>query len=83
MGIASSLMGIAGSICGLCISVAGVHIASAVLESRTGVVINPELDLKSIILTVAATISVAVIAGLAPAILAYRTQVADHLRPLG
>ena len=79
----SSLMGIAGSICGLCISVAGVHIASAVLESRTGVVINPELDLKSIILTVAATISVAVIAGLAPAILAYRTQVADHLRPLG
>ena len=35
------------------------------------------------ILTIAATIVVAALAGLAPAVLAYRTPVAEHLQPLG
>ncbi len=79
----SALMGMIGAGFGLVISLGGTRIASAILESRTGVVISPEIDLKSSILTVAATIVVAALAGLAPAIRAYRTPVADHLRPLG
>ena len=44
--------------------------------------IEPLLDTRAAVLVTAATVVLAALAGLAPAIRAYRTPVAEHLRPL-
>lgn len=78
----SALVGVIGAVLGVGFAVAGARIAAKVLASKTGVVILPAIDVDSSILIVAGTIVLAALAGVAPAIRAYRTPVAEHLRPL-
>ncbi|MCH2160906.1 MAG: ABC transporter permease [Phycisphaerales bacterium] len=79
----SVMMGLAGAVLGTVLCVLGGRVAAAALESRTGVHIVPELDLATILVVVAFTVVLSAVAGLGPAMKAYRTSVAEHLRPLG
>ncbi|MBQ72953.1 MAG: hypothetical protein CMJ67_08630, partial [Planctomycetaceae bacterium] len=63
-------------------AVAGGDLAASLLASRTGVVIEPSVEVRGAVLVSAATVVLASLAGLAPAVRAYRTPVADNLRPL-
>ena len=78
----SALVGMGGAIVGVILALAGGNIAAELLAARTGVVIEPMIDARGAILVAAATVLLAGVAGLAPAIRAYRTPVADNLRPL-
>ena len=79
----SAIMGLLGSVFGIAFAILGGILAASALQAQTGVVIEPELDVRSTILVAAATVALAALAGLAPALQAYRTPVAQHLRPLG
>lgn len=79
----SAIMGLLGCFFGILLAILGGVLAASALQSQTGVVIEPELNLRSTILVAAATVVLAALAGLAPAVRAYRTPVAEHLRPLG
>ena len=78
----SAMVGMGGALVGVILAVAGGDIAAELLAARTGVVIEPMIDARGAILVAAFTVLLAGIAGLAPAIRAYRTPVADNLRPL-
>ncbi|MAC20214.1 MAG: hypothetical protein CMJ23_11175 [Phycisphaerae bacterium] len=78
----SAMVGMGGAIVGVILAVAGGNIAAELLAARTGVVIEPMIDARGAILVAAATVLLAGVAGLAPAIRAYRTPVAENLRPL-
>lgn len=79
----SAIMGLLGCVFGIVLAILGGLLAASALQAQTGVVIEPELDVRSTILVAAATVFLAALAGLAPALKAYRTPVAQHLRPLG
>ncbi|MBC7771710.1 MAG: ABC transporter permease [Pyrinomonadaceae bacterium] len=77
----SALIGILGAIAGgICSFLAGLAIAG-VLKQRLGMVITPTYALDWVLLVVVGTVLLACIAGLAPAIVAYRTPVAKNLKP--
>ena len=78
----SALIGLLGAGAGVLLAVAGGDLAAGLLASRTGVVIEPSVEIRGAILISAATVVLASLAGLAPAVRAYRTPVADNLRPL-
>ena len=78
----SALIGIMGALVGVILAVLGGGLAAGLLASRTGVVIEPSVEMRGAILVSAATVVLASLAGLAPAVRAYRTPVADNLRPL-
>jgi len=78
----SAMIGVVGAVLGVGFAFAGARVAAEVLASRTGVVILPTIDADSSILIVAGTVVLAAFAGVAPAVRAYRTPVAEHLRPL-
>ena len=78
----SAIIGATGAIVGAGLAVLGGGGAAGLLASRTGVVVEPALDGRTVLIITAATIVLASLAGLAPAIRAYRTPVAEHLRPL-
>ena len=78
----SALIGLLGAAVGVLLAVAGGDLAASLLASRTGVVIEPSVEVRGAVLVSAATVVLASLAGLAPAVRAYRTPVADNLRPL-
>ena len=78
----SAMVGMGGALVGVVLAVAGGDIAAELLAARTGVVIEPMIEARGAILVAAVTVLLAGVAGLAPAIRAYRTPVADNLRPL-
>ena len=78
----SAIIGASGAILGTILSVLGGGLAAGLLAARTGVVIEPLMDGRTVVIVTAGTIVLASLAGLAPAIRAYRTPVAEHLRPL-
>ncbi len=78
-----AVIGLAGAALGAVIALLGARIAAGVVLSRYGVVIEPTLSPVIIVYLMVATILLAILAGLVPAIMAYRTSVARSLRPLG
>ena len=79
----SVVMGLVGALFGLILAWLGGFIAAGALEARTGVRVEPSIEPTAAVLVVGVTVSLAAIAGLAPAVRAYRTPVAENLRPLG
>jgi putative ABC transport system permease protein len=57
-------------------------LAASVLSARTGLVLHPSLFDPAQPLILAAVIVLGVVAGLIPAVLAYRTEVSENLAPL-
>jgi len=79
----SALLGLGGAILGVAIGVVGGGVAAAVLRRTLGLVVSPQPRLDWILVVAAITVVLAAIAGIAPAMMAYRTPVARSLRPIG
>lgn len=77
----STLLGVAGALAGLVVSIAGTTLTVLYVRAESGLSLDAGIDPRGALLVVAATAFLAAAAGLFPAILAYRTPVADHLRP--
>ena len=75
------LIGLTGAIAGVVLSVVGGFAAAAVLKERIGLVVHPDLDPRSTMIVLAGAVILATLASVLPAIIAYRTPVADNLRP--
>ncbi|HLP84488.1 MAG TPA: ABC transporter permease [Phycisphaerales bacterium] len=76
-----AVIGVAGALLGTAITLLGTRLAAFTIMTRYGVVIEPTLSPIIIIYLIVATILLAILAGLIPAIMAYRTSVARSLRP--
>ncbi|MBC24010.1 MAG: hypothetical protein CMJ32_08870 [Phycisphaerae bacterium] len=79
----SAVIGLLGAIGGLVLSVGGGMIAAWMLQQRLGLVIPMNPDPGQILLVVSCTIALAAIAGIVPAVAAYRTDITRNLRPIG
>lgn len=79
----SAAIGLLGGVVGVLLGIVFGTVVSGVLEARLGLVVRPILPLDGYLGMVLATIALAMVAGVAPAILAYRTAVVKHLRPIG
>ncbi len=79
----SALVGLLGAILGLVTSLLGVRVVTAIMRDRLGLVIEPLLTPEAATLVIAATVALGVLAGLIPALMAYRTPVAKNLKPIG
>jgi putative ABC transport system permease protein len=78
----SALIGLIGAAAGLLLTFAGSQIVAGLMKERLGLVIHPVYDPAVILAVTMATVVLACIAGLIPAGMAYRTPVAEHLRPV-
>lgn len=79
----SALVGLLGAVVGLVTSLLGVRIVTAIMRDRLGLVIEPLLTPEAAVIVIAATVALGVLAGLIPALMAYRTPVAKNLKPIG
>jgi putative ABC transport system permease protein len=79
----STLIGLIGSAIGVALCALALFFATAWMREAHGIAIAPELDLRSAIVVAMATTALAALAGVVPSLLAYRTSVAKHLRPIG
>jgi ABC-type lipoprotein release transport system permease subunit len=61
----------------------GANAGAGVLRQSLGLVITPSLPPVELVTVLVATIVLAAVAGMIPAVVAYRTSVARNLRPLG
>ena len=79
----SALIGLLGAAVGALVAVGGAFLAADALKDRVGLVIDPALPPRAVLAVVLATVALASLAGIVPALVAYRTSVANNLRPLG
>jgi putative ABC transport system permease protein len=77
-----ALIGLGGAIAGIVFAYVGAAMASGVLRQRFGLIIEPAISPTIILVLLALTTVLAMIAGLVPAVMAYRTSVAKNLRPI-
>jgi putative ABC transport system permease protein len=78
-----AFIGLAGAILGVGLAAAGSALVSSTLAERIGLVVPWSLDPRLTLAVVVGTTVLASLAGLLPAMLAYRTNVAEHLKPIG
>ena len=76
-------LGLFGAGAGLVVGYIGATIAAGVLKQRIGIAIEPSIDPTTLAVVVVSTVVLAAVAGLVPAVVAYRTGVAKNLRPMG
>jgi putative ABC transport system permease protein len=79
----AALLGLFGASAGLVVGGVGAAIAAGVLERRIGIVIEPSVEMITLSAVIVSTVVLAAVAGLVPAVVAYRTGVAKNLRPMG
>ncbi|HMN42011.1 MAG TPA: ABC transporter permease [Phycisphaerales bacterium] len=79
----SAMIGTIGALAGLALSLAGGLLVAGVLKDRLGLVVHPVYSPPMIGAVVLGTIVLAALAGLLPALIAYRTPVANNLKPIG
>ena len=79
----SALLGVLGVVAGLLLSLVGGALAAAVLQRRVGLVIQPVFGLEWVLGVSVGAVLLAALAGIVPAVMAYRTGVAKNLKPLG
>ena len=75
------LIGLAGGVAGILLSFVGGWVAAAALQARIGLVVHPTLEPRASLIVLAGSVLLAALASVLPAVLAYRTPVAEHLRP--
>lgn len=79
----SALLGLLGVALGVVVALVGGGVASELLESRAGLVVEPGVSIQTVIVVGWATVGLAMLAGLIPAAVAYRVSVVRNLRPVG
>lgn len=80
--IESALLGILGCFLGVAVSFIGGQAGAATLKAQLGIFLDPTLPPLPTALVVGSTTLLAMLAGLIPAIMAYRTSVAKNLKPI-
>ncbi len=78
----SAVIGTAGTILGVAASFLGSRLVADALYARLNLVIEPTVEPRLILGVAVAPIALAPLAGLVPAVAAYRTPVIKNLRPL-
>ncbi len=79
----SAMVGLFGAIAGTALALLGAFAVAEALRINTGLHIDAKLEPSWILIVGVGTMALAALAGLAPAVAAYRTSVARNLRPLG
>jgi ABC-type antimicrobial peptide transport system permease subunit len=79
----STIIALLGAAIGAVLAFGGARVVAVVMKSRLGLVIEPMLPTESIAIVLIGTVVLAAAAGVIPSIMAYRTTVAEHLRPIG
>ncbi|MEO1511818.1 MAG: FtsX-like permease family protein, partial [Planctomycetota bacterium] len=79
----SAILGTAGAIAGVLLSLFASVVVSRSLAQAVGVVVEPSLPVRETMSVVVGAIVLAALAGLIPALTAYRTPVIRNLRPIG
>ncbi len=79
----SALLGVLGAAVGLGLSVVGGVLASGVLRQNVGLVVSPVYGIQWVLPVLMGAVGLAALAGLVPAVMAYRTSVAKNLKPIG
>lgn len=77
------MLGAMGSLVGVVLSLVGGLVVSAGLKAQLGLVVTPAVSPWAVGVVCLSAVVLAALAGVAPAVLAYRTAVVEHLRPLG
>lgn len=76
-------IGVIGAAIGVAVSAAGAWLVASEMNRRLGLVIESSVSPILLAGVVAGAVVLAAVAGLIPAVMAYRTGVAKNLRPLG
>lgn len=79
----SALIGVLASLVGVLMAVGGMRLVAELLRQRTRLDIATALDAPSTVLVVCGTVVLACLAGVTPALMAYRVVVVRNLRPIG
>lgn len=77
----SALIGLIGAALGIALGAGGTALAAGVLRARVGLAIAPTPALEWMVILLAGATLLAALAGVVPAIMAYRTSVSRSLRP--
>lgn len=78
----SVVIGLAGGALGVVLALVGTVAGASYLRDAVGIVIDASLDLRATVVVLAGTVVLAILAGILPGLRAYRTPVADSLRPV-
>ncbi len=78
----STLIGLMGGLMGAVMALGGCALASALLQDRIGLSVSDSIDPRSAAMVVFGAVVLAAFAGVVPAVKAYRTPVAMHLKPI-
>ena len=78
----SAVIGLVGALGGILVCWVGMLIAAEQLRLQLGLIIEPQLELMTILVVVIATVILSSLAGIAPALKGYQTSVSRSLRPL-
>ncbi len=77
----SMLIGLAGGAAGVLLALVGGVAASSYLKASIGLVVDPALDARGTVIVLGGAVALSALAGVLPALRAYQTPVAEHLRP--
>jgi putative ABC transport system permease protein len=77
----SALIGVLGAASGAILSGVGGAVAGAYLRAQVGLVLGLGMDPQQTVIVIAGAVCLASLAGILPALLAYRTPVGETLRP--
>lgn len=79
----SAVLGILGVGAGLLLGMGGARLVAMVMKAQLGLVVTPTFPLHWVGAVGAGTVLLASVAGIIPAVMAYRTSVAKNLKPIG
>lgn len=79
----SAVIAFIGAALGAAVALIGMQVAAGALLARTGVVISPSIEPAWVLLVSFGAVMLGTLAGVVPAVSAYRTSVVRSLRPLG
>jgi putative ABC transport system permease protein len=79
----SGIIGFLGGVLGIVLAFGAGLLVTRVLAQRVGIVVEPALPIDGYLIIVLGTVALSSIAGVIPAIVAYRTSVVHSLRPIG
>jgi len=79
----SAIIGLLGGAMGVGIALIAGTLVTRVLAQRVGIVVEPALPIDGYLIIVLASTALSCLAGIIPAIVAYRTSVVRSLRPIG
>ena len=76
----SAVIGMCGAGAGVALAFVGAFAARGILRERLGLIIDPAFSPEAVLVVVVATIALACLAGLVPAMMGYRVSVAKSLK---